>query len=164
MNEHSDDQDLEFLLNECKNKTVSLVSDCGTPGFCDPGANLVHLCRRHGVSVVPVPGASSLMAFLSVCGFRLDQFLFRGFLPANTEQRIIALKELQKEKTPIIIMDTPYRLTKTIKDLIEYFPQSVCVLGYKLTQEEEQIVQGSPKELESVFSGKKGEFMILITK
>lgn len=162
LNEHSDDEDLEFLLNECKSKTVALVSDCGTPGFCDPGHNLVAACRKQGLQVVPVPGASSLMAFLSVCGYRLDQFLFRGFLPANTEKRQLAYQELQKEKLPFVVMDTPYRLEKTVTEFAKYFPKAKCVFGYRLTFEDEKIFEGTPKQVAKEFAGLKGEFIALI--
>ncbi len=162
LNEHSDKSDLEFLLDQCKNQVVSLISDCGTPGFCDPGADLVYLCRQNDIQVVPVPGASSLMTFLSVCGHRLDQFYFRGFLPANNEKREVELKALQKESRAVIIMDTPYRLEKTLGDMKKYFPKKVCIIGYKLTQEEEQIIEGYPDELAQLFLGHKGEFILLI--
>ena len=63
LNEHSDQEDLDFLLNECRIKTIALVSDCGTPGFCDPGALLVKACRKAGIKIDILPGASSLMSF-----------------------------------------------------------------------------------------------------
>lgn len=162
LNEHSDDQDLDYLMNECKNKIVALVSDCGTPGFCDPGADLVALCRNNGVQVVPVPGASSLMAFLSVCGVRLDQFLFRGFIPAKMEKRILEYEELKKCNWPFILMDTPYRLEKTLSELDKYFKERSCVLGYRLTFEDEEIVEAKPADLKKQFEGKKGEFLVLV--
>src|SRR5438045_691923 len=61
LNEHSRPADVEKLVLECAHKTVALVSDCGTPGFCDPGADLVHLCRKKGISIKALPGPSSLM-------------------------------------------------------------------------------------------------------
>ena len=68
LNEHSRDNDVTDLLELCRTKSVALVTDCGTPGFCDPGARLVAACRREGILSTPVPGASSLMCLLSVSG------------------------------------------------------------------------------------------------
>lgn len=162
LNEHSDEKDLIYFLEQCKHKTVGLVSDCGTPGFCDPGANLVKLCRDHGVQVVPVPGASSLMCFLSVCGYRLDEFYFRGFIPANNEKRQLAYNELKTLKVPFILMDTPYRLNKMLEELNTHFANNTCVVGYRLTCEDEKIIEGKPSHVLKHFNGLKGEFILLV--
>ena len=72
LNEHSNDTDVFELRELCRVHAVALVSDCGTPGFCDPGARLVAACRATEVTTAPVPGASSLMCLLSVSGFDLS--------------------------------------------------------------------------------------------
>lgn len=162
LNEHSDEQDLEFLFEQCKTKKVALVSDCGTPGFCDPGALLVKKCRDNDVPVTPVPGASSLMALLAVAGYRLDEFLFKGFLPGNTQQREKEWVRLRSEKIPFIIMDTPYRLQKTLEELKKFVPNKTIVFGYRLTFEDELVLEFKagkpPKEL----LDKKGEFIAVV--
>lgn len=147
LNEHSDAQDIQHFLNECKTKKVALVSDCGTPGFCDPGADLVAACAKAEVAVHAVPGASSLMALLSICGVRLEQFLFHGFLPAKTETREAALKSLARETKPFIVMETPYRCEKLMQDLSMHFPQRRCVVGLNLTQESERVIRALGKDL-----------------
>ncbi|MBT4761523.1 MAG: 16S rRNA (cytidine(1402)-2'-O)-methyltransferase [Bdellovibrionaceae bacterium] len=162
LNEHSDQEDLDFLLNECRIKTIALVSDCGTPGFCDPGALLVKACRKAGIKIDILPGASSLMSFLSGCGERLDQFFFRGFIPAKNELRLIELQKLKKINEPIILMDTPYRLTKTLEDLCAHFPSKKIIIATDLTKEAEVFAQGSPKQLLSQFKGQKLEFILAI--
>ena len=162
LNEHSDQQDLDFLLAECKAKQVALISDCGTPGFCDPGADLVDACYRHGVAVAAAPGASSLMTFLSLTGRRLDQFLFRGFLPANNEKRSRAWNDLKKDRWPIILMDTPYRLAKTVEEACKVFPNAEFILGYRLTFEDQKIIRGKASQVQQAIQGLKGEFLLLI--
>lgn len=149
LNEHSREADIEHLANECRDKKVALVSDCGTPGFCDPGADLVAACVQKGISVHSVPGPSSLMAFLSICGVRLDQFLFFGFLPAKTEQRQKAWQEIKAEKRPVIVMETPYRCAKLIEDLGTHCGSRKCVVGLNLTQEVEQVLRSSGRDLKS---------------
>lgn len=147
LNEHSDKKDLEFLTSECRSKTVVLVSDCGTPGFADPGADLVASCAKDGIAVHSVPGASSLMALLSIAGQRVDEFVFAGFLPAKNEDREKKLKTLLSEKRPIILLETPYRAQKFAEDLAKTFGGRKCVLALNLTQESEQIFRGTCSEI-----------------
>lgn len=147
LNEHSDKKDIEFLTGEARDKMVALVSDCGTPGFADPGAELVAACRRGGVQIYSVPGASSLMALLSIAGYRLDEFLFAGFLPAKADEREARLKELQKEKRAFILLETPYRAKKLSEDLGQHFADRRCVLGLNLTQDDELVLTGLGREI-----------------
>lgn len=162
LNEHSRDEDLEDLLVLCREKKVALVSDCGTPGFCDPGAALVNACRKEGISVVPVPGASSLMSLVAVAGVQLREFVFAGFLPANTEERKTAIARLEKESRAIFIMDTPYRLAKTLSELAQRLPKRRALIGLDLTQEAETIAHGTLSELAKKFEARKAEFILLI--
>lgn len=147
LNEHSDAKDIEHFVNEARAKKVALVSDCGTPGFCDPGADLVKACVQAGVEVKPVPGASSLMTLLSVCGERVDQFLFYGFLPAKNELRAQALQELKREKRAIVVMETPYRSQRLFTDLKEHFPEHLCIVGLDLTGADEKVLRARGRAL-----------------
>ena len=155
-------EDVKSIMKLCKSKKVVLVSDCGTPGFCDPGADLVDLCRKQSIRLFVVPGASSLMAFLSLCGVRLDRFYFRGFLPAKTELRILELKKLKNNRDAIILMDTPYRLNKLLSDIEAYMGDRECVLGTKLTFENEEVFYGKAKDIQKIMGKKKAEFILLI--
>lgn len=162
LNEHTTAEDVKRLVELCQSKNTALVSDCGTPGFCDPGADLVRLCRQKKIPVRSVLGASSLMGLLSLSGQRLDQFLFRGFLPAETEARRQGWQQLQKEKRPIVVMDTPYRLKKTLADLAEFFPQRRLLLTLNLSQEDECILEGTATNVAAQLPFEKAEFMILL--
>ena len=162
LNEHSNKDDLKHLLEICKSKTVALITDCGTPGFADPGADLVHLCRQNRVEIHALPGPSSLMTLLSLSGQRIDSFFYRGFLSAETETRQRELVELAKCKSAIILMDTPYRLQKTLTDLTEHFSHRKILLGLDLTQETEQIFEGIPQSVKEKITQKKAEFIVLI--
>lgn len=162
LNEHSQTEDVQMLAKICAEKTAALVSDCGTPGFCDPGADLVKLCRQKKIVVKSVLGASSLMGLLSLSGERLDQFLFRGFLPAENEARRRALQDLQREKRPMVLMDTPYRLKKTLGDLQEFFPKRKALLALNLSQENETLLEGPAENLLKQLPFEKAEFMILL--
>lgn len=162
LNEHSTSEDLERLLGFCNSQEVPLITDCGTPGFCDPGADLVRLCRQAGISVRALPGPSSLMTLLSLSSQRLDEFYFRGFLPAENTAREKAWQILQKEKRALILMDTPYRFEKMMAELEKYFIDRKCLLATNLTQANEQILEGRPVQIRSKIKEKKAEFMILV--
>lgn len=162
LNEHSNKEDLQHLLEICKSKTVALITDCGTPGFADPGADLVHLCRQNKVEIRALPGPSSLMTLLSLSGQRINSFFYRGFLSAETETRQRELVELAKNNSAIILMDTPYRLQKTLTDLTAHFKNRKILLGLDLTQDSEQVFEGIPKSVAEKVTVKKAEFIVLI--
>lgn len=162
LNEHSTSEDVKRLGELCATQDAVLVSDCGTPGFCDPGAHLVKACRQKKIPVKSVLGPSALMGLLSLSSERIDQFVFRGFLPAETEARRKALQELQREKRPIVLMDTPYRLKKTLGDLNEFFPKRRLLLALNLSQPEEVLLEGTPSAIGGQLTSEKAEFMMLI--
>ncbi len=162
LNEHSTALDLKGLVEICAAKNVALITDCGTPGFCDPGADLVRACRENKIQVVALPGASSLMLLLSLSSQRMDQFFFRGFLPANTIEREIAWKKLVLVKEALILMDTPYRMNKMLAELALYFPARQILMATGLTQSSELIVECSGKELPGRIPAGKAEFMVLV--
>jgi 16S rRNA (cytidine1402-2'-O)-methyltransferase len=160
LNEHSNDQDLKELVNLCIEKNVALVSDCGTPAFCDPGVNLINKCRKLKIPVFTLPGASSLMTFISGCGEPLKNFYFRGFLSANSEERLQELNQLKTFKNPIVLMDTPYRLNKLLSDIHSVMPQRRIVIGTSLTQENEKFFSGTALQLLNEFKDQKLEFVL----
>lgn len=162
LNEHSREGDVADLLELCRAHKVALVTDCGTPGFCDPGARLVAACRREGIPVAPVPGASSLMCLLSVSGEDMRQFLFRGFLPADKEERTRALKELDRERRPIVLMDTPYRLGRLMQELATRWPERRALLGCDFTSAQEQIFEAKLKDLPALVGERKAEFVMAV--
>jgi 16S rRNA (cytidine1402-2'-O)-methyltransferase len=164
LNEHSTPDDIIFLRNQCLLKNTVLVSDCGTPNFCDPGFQLIRECRNHKILVKSVPGASSLMMILSLSSERIYDFYFKGFLPANSEEREKSLVQLKKINQPIILMDTPYRLKKILQDLKLTFPLRKILIGLDMTLENELILEGIPSEVYSNLDRDKAEFMILIYK
>ncbi len=162
LDEHSRPDDLAELLEICREKTAALVSDCGTPGFCDPGADLVGLCRKNKIIVKSVLGASSLMGLLSLAGRKVPQFHFRGFLPAENEERKRAWLELKKSKEALILMDTPYRLGKMLAEIKEHFPGRIVLLALNLSQEKETVLEGRIEDVVGRWNQEKSEFMLLL--
>jgi len=163
LNEHSDPDDIHKLAQLCHSQKVALVTDAGTPGFCDPGADLVRQCRQLNIEIRNAPGACSLTAFLSLLGQPLHQFHFEGFLPRKTEERKKRLKLLASMKIPVILMDTPYRLSKTLEELKENCPKSLITLGCDLTSTDELILIGSADKIAKKIGAKKANFLLMIS-
>jgi 16S rRNA (cytidine1402-2'-O)-methyltransferase len=162
LNEHSKDEDVRDLLILCRTNNVALVSDCGTPGFCDPGARLVAACRKEQINMSPIPGASSLMCLLSVTGHDMREFLFRGFLPADREERAQSLRALDRERRPIVLMDTPYRLVRLLSELAQRWPERRAVLGCDFTQATEIVIEATLAELPQLVGERKAEFIMVV--
>lgn len=162
LNEHSTQQDIQTLLSFCKDQNVALVSDCGTPGFSDPGPLLIAACRKNGVPVTTAPGASSLMSLLSLSSERIDQFQFLGFPPQEQVSRSSFFDRIQKISEAFILMDTPYRLSRTLKELSDRIGQRRALLAMDITSPEEAILEGSISDLATKNESKKAEFMLLV--
>ena len=118
LNEHNEAAASFHILEHLRQgKNVALISDAGTPVFSDPGQILVRKAIQMNVQVVPIPGASSLLPALTVCGFPIDQFLFYGFLSPKSNRRLSELRDLRNEYRTMVFMDTPYRLIPLLKDI-----------------------------------------------
>jgi 16S rRNA (cytidine1402-2'-O)-methyltransferase len=162
LNEHTTSEELQALKHLCSEKDVALITDCGTPGFCDPGADLVRVCRQAKIPVYSVPGPSSLMMLLSLSGRRIDEFHFRGFIPQETEERTRFWKGLGSEKSPLVFMDTPYRFQKTLEEWKVFAPELQGLLGLDFTQSSEMVWEGSGAQLVLDNYPKKAEFLLMI--
>jgi 16S rRNA (cytidine1402-2'-O)-methyltransferase len=102
---------------------VGLISEAGLPAVADPGAALVALCHRRGITVVPQVGPSSLMLALMASGLNGQSFAFCGYLPAKTEERRNAIKTIEKtsqaHRQTQIVIETPYRNDALFTDLLQ---------------------------------------------
>lgn len=162
LNEHSTESDYHRVVELCKIHWVSFITDCGTPGFCDPGAELVRLCRAANVKISALPGPSSLMTAISLSGRYLNEFHFRGFLPAESNERHKSWHALKPLKVPTFIMDTPYRLKKTLMECSHMFMHHKILLTLNLTQPTEWVFEGTAQEALNKLPLEKAEFMLLI--
>ncbi|HEY9277825.1 MAG TPA: 16S rRNA (cytidine(1402)-2'-O)-methyltransferase [Methylotenera sp.] len=118
VHEHNEHQSAEKLLIQLNaGENIALVTDAGTPGISDPGAVVVDLVRKAGVKVVPVPGASAVIAALSASGITQNGFLFHGFLPASGSARRRALESLKTQTVTLVFYEAPHRILECIADL-----------------------------------------------
>ncbi len=168
LNEHNEKEASEELISKIKQSiSVSLISDCGTPIFSDPGAYLVNLAIENQIKVVPVPGASSILAALVGSGLNLDKFHYYGWLSPKKEIRRKQLQVLKKRKYTTVILDTPYRLITLLEDVVNILGSEIkTVLAYELTTTDENFIRGSAKEVldEAKSKNLKGEFVLLLDR
>ena len=123
LNEHTDPSQVEaFAKLFAEGRNVGLLSEAGLPAVADPGALLVALCHRHGIEVVPLVGPSSLMMALMASGLNGQSFAFVGYIPAKTEERRAALRNLEKRSASArqtqILIETPYRNDSLMADML----------------------------------------------
>ena len=166
LNEHNEARDAEVTLERIRNGAdAALISDAGTPVFADPGARLIHLALKQGIKVVPVPGASSILAALVVSDFDINTFYYAGFLPRKKEERLQALRNLASMKTVSVIMETPYRFRPLIEDCLAAFGRDRrAIVAVDLTMQTEKVIRGKLGEIEKSFQTNpfKAEFVLVI--
>lgn len=124
LNEHTSPAEIEALLALFQDGTdVGLLSEAGLPAVADPGAQLVALCHREGIEVVPLVGPSSLMLALMASGLNGQSFAFAGYIPVKTDERRSALKALEKRSAAAretqIMIETPYRNDSLFADMLQ---------------------------------------------
>lgn len=152
------------LLKE--GKKVAYVSDAGTPAISDPGAVLVNEIRQNGFKVVPIPGCSAFATLLSVAGIFDKSIVFEGFLSPKHGRRKKRLIELMNSSFAVVLYESPYRITKLLKDIEEIDNNRYIVVGKELTKIHENIITGKVSEVLEMFSSLeniKGEFSLLIS-
>ncbi len=162
LSEHTTNDEVLVLVSLCRELNVVLVSDCGTPSFCDPGFQVVALCRKENIRVESSLGASSLMGLISLSSERINQFYFRGFVPAENVAREKEWLDLKKTNQAIVLMDTPYRLKKMLDECCLHLSDRRMLLVLDLSQESETVLEGSPSSIRQQLAIDKAEFMILV--
>ncbi|TNF31344.1 MAG: hypothetical protein EP319_02465 [Deltaproteobacteria bacterium] len=164
-NEHnrndSHDEVISLLL---KGHTVFLMSDGGLPAFCDPGRKLVETCHKKKIKVTSTPFPNSISLAVALSGFDHDQFVFEGFLPKSKEDREKRLSSLTGERRTIVMMDTPYRLSKIVSECQSFFPNRDCFLALDLGYPEEELIYAKGSQIPKGLSQQKREFILLVNK
>lgn len=166
--DHNEEQSLPGLLKRlAEGQNIALISDAGTPLVSDPGYRLVRAVREAGFRIVPIPGASALIAALSAAGLPSDRFAFEGFLPPKRGARRKVLEDLAAESRTLIFYEAPHRVAAALEDMTEVLgADREVVLARELTKTFETIVGGAAGEvLEWVVADpnqQKGEIVLLV--
>ena len=145
LSEHSRTADLEPYLEELeRGKSVGVMSDAGSPGIADPGAELARRCHERGIRVVALPGPSSVTLAVMASGLGGQRFAFSGYLPVEREARIRRIRELEararSRRETQVFMETPYRNLKLFADIVETCrPDTALCVACDLTTEDEYV-------------------------
>lgn len=162
---HNEHRAAEGLIKRmAAGERFALVTDAGTPGISDPGFLLVRACRKAGLGVECLPGATALIPALVQSGFPCDRFVFEGFLP-HKKGKQTTLKHLADEERTVVVYESPHRLMKTLEDLRTYLGDGrILSVSRELTKVHEETVTGTLPEVLEHFRGKdiKGEIVIVI--
>jgi 16S rRNA (cytidine1402-2'-O)-methyltransferase len=166
----SSDAEVKKLLDELDaGRSLALISDAGTPLISDPGYRLVEVARSRGISVIPVPGASAVIAALSVAGIPSDRFYFEGFLPAKSTQRCKRLAALADETSTLVFYESPHRIVACLNDMAAVIAEPnkrKVFVARELTKKFESHFLGSLLEAASWVASdennSRGEFVLVL--
>lgn len=154
------------IINQLKKgKSIAQVSDAGMPSISDPGFDLVKEAIANNITVIPLPGANAAITSLIASGILPQPFTFYGFLSRKKTELKAELKELNQHKESLVFYESPHRLKKMLKVLVEIFGEDrQLVLARELTKKYEEFIRGTASE---VFewareSQLRGEFVVIV--
>lgn len=149
---------------------LAYVSDAGTPGVSDPGARLAAAVQAAGLRTIPLPGASSITAALSVAGAVAPSqassgFLFAGFLASKQAERATQVQQLGQEARCCVLLEAPHRIGELAQALAVLGPRPVT-LAREITKQFEEIVTQPADQLPAWLDGSpqrsRGEFVVVL--
>jgi 16S rRNA (cytidine1402-2'-O)-methyltransferase len=153
----------ELLERLESGRSVAVVTDAGTPGISDPAHALIQEAVRHGIRVIPVPGASALLPALVVSGLPTDRFVFEGFLPVK-KGRKTRFERLAREERTIVMYESPHRLLRTLEDLLTHLGERRIAMVREITKKYEEVFRGTVSEAVRAVAEKppRGEYVLVV--
>ena len=144
---------------------IALVSDAGTPGISDPGGLLVRAAVDAGLTVVPIPGPSAVIAALSASGLDPTRFVFEGFLPRARGEAMQVLERLRPLPHTLVFYEAPGRVGETLARIEAALPGRRAVVARELTKLFEEFARGATAELAERFRADppRGECVLLVS-
>lgn len=156
----------ETILKDLEmGKHICLISDAGTPGISDPGADLVKLCIEHSLPLTVIPGPCAAIHALVGSGLPTQRFQFWGFLARKEQQLKQEIQSILLYPGTTICYESPHRLLKVLACIQALQPNCVLVVARELTKKFEEIVRGSPAFLLEHWQKNplKGEIVLLFS-
>ena len=145
-----------------KNKSVSIISDAGTPSVSDPGNLIVLECIKNSIDIFPIPGPSAVTSAVSVSGF-VEKYYFYGFFPEKEKNIKNDLEDLSKIDSSIVFFISPNKINKIIVHLKKYFAGRKILICREMTKVFEEYTRCDIDELETYESTLKGEITIVVS-
>ena len=175
VHQHNEAEAANTVLDRLRRgQRVAYVSDAGTPAISDPGARLVAAVRAQAIRVVPLPGASSVTTAMSAAGVVSHSagdgelaggFVFAGFLPSKSQERVHAVKALDSEPRSVVLMEAPHRIEALATALAALGDRQVTV-ARELTKQFEEIATVSAGDLSAWLAEQpnrlRGEFVLVV--
>ena len=154
----------QILAALAAGQRIALISDAGTPLISDPGYKLVRAAIEAGYFVTALPGASAVLAALTISGLPTDCFLFAGFLPPKSAARIARLKELAQVPATLVFYEAPSRVVDCVNDIHASLGNREVAVARELTKLHEAVVLGpaSGVAIRLEQDGPRGEFVVLV--
>jgi 16S rRNA (cytidine1402-2'-O)-methyltransferase len=166
--EHNEAQRAKELADKAEQgKVIAVVSDAGMPAISDPGYRVVLEALEKGIPVVPIPGASAVVASLAASGLPTDSFRFHGFLPAKQGQRRRLLEGIHSSAATEVFYEAPHRLVEALHDVVEVLgPARPVAIARELTKLHEEFLRGGSEEVLQQLEKRevRGEITLLIGK
>lgn len=161
---HSSDRDVARLVERLEaGESIALATDAGTPSVSDPGDALVKWAIRAGVPVVPLPGASAVLAALVASGLASGAgFRFFAFLPRDGVPRREAITTVAATPEPVVLFESPERCADTLRELADAMPERQACVARELTKMHEELVRGTLAELAAREEGWRGEIALVL--
>ncbi len=164
--EHNEAKETPRLIGRLRaGDSIALISDAGTPLISDPGSRLVAAALEAEIAVVPIPGASSVMAALVASGLPLERFTFFGFLPRKGRERTDILTEIVESRGTVVLFEAPNRVSATLDALVDAGAgERQAVVARELTKRFEEFKRSSVAKLANEYAkaDPKGEVVLLI--
>ncbi len=162
--DHNESRRVPELVERLRTGTsIAVVTDAGTPGISDPAFSIIREAIRNGIPVVPIPGASAVLAGLIVSGLPTERFVFEGFLPVK-KGRKTRFEQLAAEERTIVIYESPHRVERTLEDIIARIGDRRVAVVRELTKKFEEVQRGLASEILAAIRQKptRGEYVIVI--
>jgi 16S rRNA (cytidine1402-2'-O)-methyltransferase len=161
---HNERARLEPILTALAEGDVALVSDAGTPGFSDPGLELIRAALAAGHTVTAVPGPVAAVTALILSGLPATRFTYLGFVPRQGTERRALLAQVAEQPWPLVCYEAPHRLVDLLTDLLAVLGNRPCAVARELTKVHEEVLRAPLGEALAHFQATppRGEFTVVI--
>jgi 16S rRNA (cytidine1402-2'-O)-methyltransferase len=163
LHEHNESEKLPALLRKLTDGIdIALVADAGTPLVADPGQRLIAAAVQARIPVVPIPGASAVLAALAASGYAADEFVFAGFAPSRSKDRKEWLERLASEPRAVVLFETPHRIQQALSEMAEILVDRPITIARELTKLHETVLATTARQAPQLQIPERGEFTIVL--